>query len=289
MSMEYYYRFSGVELAVEVPEGLSYPDHGHLAPFRVDRVSNPHRFVYELVDELPPPEETVVATFPGFRVYAREGAQVYYIGAVEQSWRGAYMQAAHQGYDHRVLMTADRIGKVLGAHTVLNAIGPERLLAQAEGMILHASFVSWNGRGILFTAPSGTGKSTQAELWRKYREGRILNGDRVALRLTGQGVLAEGIPFAGSSQYCENGSVPPAAIVYLKQAPENRISRLQGAAAFLKLWEGTSLDTWDKEQLEQVSHILTRVIWQVPVYLLECTPDERAVITLEQALKGAEL
>ena len=43
---------------------------------------------------------------------------------------------------------------------------------------MHASLIARNEIGIMFIGPSGIGKTTQAELWKKYREAQIINGDR---------------------------------------------------------------------------------------------------------------
>ena len=96
---------------------------------------------------------------------------------------------------------------------------------------------------------------------------------------------AEGIPFSGSSQICENCSLPLKAIVYLSQAPETTICPLTGVRAFARIWEGVSVNIWDKEDVEQVSATVQQVLERVPVYHLACTPDESAVSALEQMLR----
>ena len=51
------------------------------------------------------------------------------------------------------------------------------------------------------------------------------------------------------------------------------------------MWEGCSVNTWDREDMELVSEAVTKTVTTVPVYYLPCTPDRSAVIALEQALK----
>jgi hypothetical protein len=173
----------------------------------------------------------------------------------------------------------------LSSRTILNSMALEHLIARNHGFVFHCSYIDWNGEAILFTAPSETGKSTQADLWHQYRGAEIINGDRAAIRLAEGKLLAEGIPFAGSSQYCKNRSLPIKAIVYLGQAPKTTIRKLRGYEAFSKIWEGVSVNTWDREDLERVSAVVQKVASEIPVYHMPCTPDESAVIALEEALR----
>lgn len=86
-----------------------------------------------------------------------------------------------------------------------------------DSLILHCAFTEYRGRAILFSAPSGTGKPTQAALWERYRGSRTVNGDRALLRRAGGVWTACGWPVCGSSEICGAGEVPIGAIVMLRQ------------------------------------------------------------------------
>ncbi len=283
--MEKYYCFAGIEIAVHIPEKWMYTDDRTLEPFRVEKTEDPHNFYFEIVDALTPPESEPVAILPNYLVYAEGDAQVRYIGSVQEGWKCTYLRAEHQGKDHFIQLRASRYSTGISAKTVLNAIQGEHLVVQSGGFVFHSAYIEWHGKAILFTAPSGTGKSTQAELWRKYRGAEVINGDRSAVRVTEAGISASGVPFAGSSQICKNQTLPLAAIVYLAQAPETSIRKLRGFEAFRRIWEGISVNTWDREDVALASEAAQTVAQTVPVYYLPCTPDESAVIALERALR----
>ena len=57
----------------------------------------------------------------------------------------------------------------------------KRMLAK-DAMVLHCSVLKVKSGVILFSGPSGIGKSTQAGLWTKYRKARVINGDRTLLK-----------------------------------------------------------------------------------------------------------
>lgn len=274
-----YYRFAGVDIQVEIPPEAFYDNERHLADFAVDSVEDPHRFCYEIVETLPAPEEPLIADMPGFSVHKIPGGHVRYIGG-----SNAYVRAEHMGKIHRILVRKNEYTDRVGVKTALESMEVEHLIAQNHGVVFHCAYIEHNGKAILFTAPSGTGKSTQADLWAKYRGTEIINGDRAAVRLADGVLMAEGIPFAGSSQYCKNRSLPIEAIVYLGQAPKTTIRKLRGYEAFAKIWEGVSVNTWDKEDMELVSEVVQQAAANVPVFHLPCTPDESAVIALEQEL-----
>lgn len=157
-------------------------------------------------------------------------------------------------------------------------------LIQFDAMMLHASVIRANGCGIMFTAPSGTGKSTQAELWEKYRGAEILNGDRGIIRRQ-DGYRVYGSTFAGSSCIYKNESAPLRAVVVLRQSPCNRICKMGKKQAYLCLLSEMSLSPWNKEVLIRQTQWLEQMIHEVPVYLLECRPDQEAVDTLYNVLK----
>src|SRR5699024_12852419 len=93
---------------------------------------------------------------------------------------------------------------------------------------MHSSLVKTGNGGLMFVGPSGIGKTTQAELWNKYRDALIINGDIVFVQETEENFLGWGTPWHGSSPYCENTSVPVHAMIVLKQASENSIRELTG-------------------------------------------------------------
>ena len=244
---------------------------------------------YRFCDQLPEPEGELVYRDPGMQVYALGEVRQRYGGPVEQGLAHARHCIRREGNRSLVFLRRSSPGERLSAYRVLQTLELEHRVAERSGVVLHASWIAREGRGILFTAPSGTGKSTQAELWCRLRGGELLNGDRASVFAEPEPVV-RGIPYCGSSGVCRNGELPLEAIVYLTQARENRIRRLRGLEAFRRVWEGCSVNAWSREDLNLCAGAVTRLLERVPVYQLDCTPDENAVRTLEEALeKGARI
>ena len=176
-----------------------------------------------------------------------------------------------------------------GGSGVFNRIGLEMIMLLHKRILLHASFVKVEGSGILFSAPSGTGKSTQANLWKKRKHAEIINGDRAALAKTKDGVMAWGIPYAGTSGIYRNERARVSGIVVLRQAKENRIWRIDSMQAFRFLYPEVTTHHWEAQFVEQVTNILLQIIDEVPVFLLECLPEEHAVELVYETFKEGGL
>lgn len=283
--MERHFCFAGVSVTIQTPEEWLPDSVTTLEPFAVETVTAPHCFQFSYRDELEPPAGEQIAHLPTFRVFQEGEAVVRYIGEIQPGWQDAYARVKYCGRQHQVQINRSRYCVGITEKTILNCIAAEHLAVQAGGVVFHSSYIAYQGKAILFTAPSGTGKSTQADLWEKYRGAEIINGDRSVIRCDG-GVFACGIPFAGSSAICKNRTLPLAAIVYLKQAPVTEIRKVRGAEAFRCVWEGCSVNSWDKQDMTLATETVMRVLETVPVFELACTPDESAVLALEGVLKG---
>lgn len=155
-------------------------------------------------------------------------------------------------------------------------------------MMIHASAVKYQDKAILFTAPSGTGKTTQAELWRDYVGAKILNGDRVLIKSTDdeERLDAWGSPWAGSSPYIVNDCAEVSAIIVLEQARENSLRKMDVAEAMMHLSSNSFLPMWDARCLEGMLGVLDLVLRKVPVYKLACRPDKEAVELVRNEIFG---
>ena len=167
---------------------------------------------------------------------------------------------------------------------VFEIIGIEYILNRNKIMLLHASHIKWKNQSILFTAPSGTGKSTQADLWEKYEQAEIINGDRAALRKQENHYYAYGLPYAGSSNIFTNDKGIIAAIIVLRQDKQNSIIKLNESDAFRYLYSEMTVQYWDKKYQDILIQELIALIKEVPIYLLKCRPDRESVKMVKQII-----
>ena len=152
-------------------------------------------------------------------------------------------------------------------------------------LLAHASVIEYNGEGVIFSGPSGIGKTTQAQLWEKYKQAQIINGDKVFIRHENDGFNAYGLPWKGSSEYCLNRKVPLKAVVILKQSEKNSVRKL-GAESVECFMPHVFFPHWDKNCLEKALDIFDTLIKNVPVYLLECRADSEAAELMCKTIFG---
>lgn len=157
-------------------------------------------------------------------------------------------------------------------------------LLQKGILTLHSACIEVDGQAILFFAPSGVGKSTQARLWQQLRGAQLRNGDKTGLVCRGGTVTACGLPFCGTSGVCTDFRLPVRALVLLSQAKDNSIRRLTGASALQAVLANCFGHRSVPECVDALMAAAAQLLQQTPVYALACTPDERAVETLEREL-----
>lgn len=115
----------------------------------------------------------------------------------------------------------------------LETLALYRKLANAlldfDVLLMHGSSLSMDGKGFVFTAVSGTGKSTHARLWRERYGDRVcmINDDKPLIRFVGGIPRIYGTPWDGKHRLSTNTSVPLTAIALLERSAENRVDRIK--------------------------------------------------------------
>lgn len=155
-----------------------------------------------------------------------------------------------------------------------------------RGVKIHASVIEKNGDALLFLGKSGTGKSTHSRLWQKYVEGcTLLNDDSPIIRLHDNGeVYVYGSPWSGKTPCYRNVRATVKAFVHLYQSKENRLTKLPAMEGIASLLFSSSTFKSDSENKSKVFDTLTLMLDRVPVYRLDCRPDEAAVRLTESLL-----
>lgn len=159
------------------------------------------------------------------------------------------------------------------------------ILIKNNSFLFHCSFISISGKAILFSGKSGCGKSTQADLWKKYKNAEIINGDRAVLKLKGKKLFAYGTPYCGSSKISVNKSAEVAAIIFPEHSAENSIEKLNYSFDAVPLLL-SQLTFENNENTLNVLMLSEKIFNYIPMFKQSCVPDRTAVETADAALKA---
>ena len=161
-----------------------------------------------------------------------------------------------------------------------------RLLFE-DAMSIHSASVIYNDKAIVFSAPSGTGKSTQANLWNKHLGCEILDGDVTVCREKGGKLYVYGLPWCGSSGIYLNREVELGAFVFLKQAKENTIKIPDIREKISYIYSSTFSESLSDEMAQKIARVTEIIVNKAQIYELSCNMETEAVMTLKNRLDDA--
>ena len=158
-------------------------------------------------------------------------------------------------------------------------------LFERDVLLFHGSVVAVDGQAYLFTAKSGTGKSTHTRLWRQVFGARavMVNDDKPFLKMTGNGVDVYGSPWNGKHRLGENICVPLKAICILERGEENRIEPISAKDALHMLLQ-QSQRPQDRRKLPKYLELVDRLSSQVRFYRMHCNMDPEAAQVAWEAM-----
>lgn len=144
-------------------------------------------------------------------------------------------------------------------------------------LLFHASAVAVDGKGYLFAAPSGTGKSTHARLWRDLLRDRVtmVNDDKPLLHITKTGVEVCGTPWCGKHGLQTPIHVPVSGILLLHQAAENRIAPITAHDALPMLLRQVYRPA-EQQAMVQTLKLVEQMCDHVRLWSMGCRPDPAA-------------
>ena len=175
---------------------------------------------------------------------------------------------------------------------VLERTALQRKLAEKlfeyDTLLFHGSVIAVDGVAYLFTAKSGTGKSTHTRLWREMLGDRALmvNDDKPFLRIVEDGVRVCGSPWNGKHKLGTNIDVPLRAICVLERGQENKIRRISAGDALFMLLQQSSRPQ-NSALMPKYMDLLDQLANKTAFYQLNCTIDSAAAELSYWTMSGA--
>lgn len=164
----------------------------------------------------------------------------------------------------------------------ISTLALEKQLYKLNSFVFHCSFLDLDGNAILFSGPSGIGKTTHTNLWRKYIPDRtnIINGDKCLLKQEKDEFFAFGWPICGSSGICHNEKRKVKAIIMLQQSTENIIKEEKKTVIFKRILEQMTVNYWNSDFVNAAMDFALLLTIKIPCYTYACNISCEAVETL---------
>lgn len=279
------YAFAGMRISIAGWRPDASPS---FSPFRVIQGHGiPVKVRVRLVDRIAPYWERLAPAYESGPVIIEAAGDLENRG-FRSLWNGApYAILYEHAPDEKELVIQENETRLIAQEMGLfNHLGLERTMCAHGAWLLHAAFIRTYLGGILFSAPSGTGKSTQAALWERYLDCDIINGDRAAVWDTPRGWVAGGVPWCGSSENSRNETVPLCAVVILRQDTVNAVTIPSVGSRLKQLLQQTAINPWNAGMIAQAQQQLLTLCDEVPVIQFACRPNREAVAMLLAFLEG---
>lgn len=172
--------------------------------------------------------------------------------------------------------------KILEFDAILRKIADKML--EFDVLLFHASAISVEGKAILFSAPSGTGKSTHTKFWKELYGDKIeiINDDKPLIKFDQYGVSVFGSPWNGKDRL---SSLTPAkldSICFLSRAVENRVVKVSQQEIMQEIFNQIHIPA-DKTKIPKVLYLLDKVLKNAKLYKIFCTNsiESAKVVSLE--------
>lgn len=283
--MDRIFQIGGFCFRMICPDEITPPENFLL--FESEKSTPSHCFELQLSEQFPEARGRLAASRRDIAVFEEKGLETRYIGFPDS--RASYACCHEADETHTLIHIAPRFAGIDWIDPMfLSLFSMERHMIRHGSLVLHCAYMLRGDHAILFSAPSGTGKTTQASLWQKHRGTRVINGDKALLMKKDGAWTANGWPVCGSSGVCHNESAPIRAIVMLSQGRENTIARLAPFQAFAQIYSQMTINPWNREAQQRAMDLIEELVTRVPVYHLSCTISEDAVKCLENALAADE-
>ena len=162
-----------------------------------------------------------------------------------------------------------------------------RKLLDYDAMLMHCAAVCVDGEAYLFTALSGTGKTTHINLWREKFGDRflVINGDKPILRIRDGRFFVCGTPWRGKENYGHNVVAPIKAICILERGEKNEIRKIPPHEAISTVLTQT-LRTEDMSEMEKTLRLTDKLLKSVPFYVLRCNMEKEAAEVSYNGMQG---
>lgn len=147
---------------------------------------------------------------------------------------------------------------------------------------LHSASNYYQEKAWLYSASSGTGKTTHVKLWEKLYAVPVLNGDLNLLGMEKDEVFVYGIPWCGTSGVYTTKKYPLGGIILLKRGTENRVCKLPQDERQLYIAQRMISPAWTEKQVDDSLLFAEKLSDRIPIRRLYCTQEPSAAAVMKE-------
>lgn len=278
------YRIGDFIFEICAEEGMEFPEHFQL--FQTKEEEKPDvTYRLEIVDQLPEIEGDCISQRPDIQIFEKDHLEARRLSIVGMPVvYGVYQEISPE--EIHCFLHKDFLDMLSTDTIFVSLFALEKQMIARQAVILHCSVVKTGDQVMLLSGPSGIGKSTHADLWVKYKNAKVINGDRTLICKRNDQWMSLGWPICGSSEICHNEDYPISRVVFLGQAKENQGRRLSYVEGIKHLISQTTANNWNADFVQKVWQIIEEMVADVPVYEYACNMEKEAVEELGKLVEA---
>lgn len=154
-------------------------------------------------------------------------------------------------------------------------------------ILFHGSVVSVDGIAYLFTAKSGTGKSTHTRYWCEYFKDRaiMVNDDKPLLEIKDDGVIVYGTPWDGKHHLSNNTKVKLKSICILNRGDTNCVTKVNSSDVYSILLQQVYKPINSVDGMHKTLDLIDKLCKMVEFYSMNCTMNIEAAKVAYEGMK----
>lgn len=154
-------------------------------------------------------------------------------------------------------------------------------------LMIHSASICYKEKAFLFSASSGTGKSTHTNLWNKEYKVPLINGDLNLIGLLDGKPTVFGTPWCGTSGIYDTKTYPLGGIVFLKQNSKDYVETLDEEEKRLSVLLRCISPTFHDAILDNHLQVIDKIAEQILICRLHCTPTKAAVEAIKNVIDSS--